>query len=124
MIICLLFDCAKTASMSALSRSVSANVKTVLLSSVLSLNPSRAPAEIDTSASAWNLYFSKWHRTYNDSANEGMLEHPARGDVCDADFVVAVSDVAQDSEQSLEEVPGAPGLQNHIEILSHMHSSV
>ncbi len=43
MIMFLLFDCAKITSISALSLSVSENVKTVALSSLLSLRPNRAP---------------------------------------------------------------------------------
>lgn len=43
MIMFLLFDCTRIASMSALSLSVSENVKVVALSSLLSLRPSLAP---------------------------------------------------------------------------------
>ena len=47
-----------------------------------------------------------------------MLEHPAHGDVCDADATVAITDVAEEPEEGLKEVPCAPCLQNHIEILA------
>lgn len=60
----------------------------------------------------------KQYRTYNRCANEAVLEYPASGNIRDADPTVSVCDVPEEVEKRLEEVPGAPRPQNHIEILS------
>ena len=58
--------------------------------------------------------------TYEDSPYKRMLENPTNSDVRDTRATVTVPDVAEERQQSLEEGPVSPCLQNHIEILSHV----
>ncbi len=62
----LLLERAKITSMSALSRSVSENVKTIALSSLLSLRPNRAPGTTIIS-SASTVAMGAWSRVYEEA---------------------------------------------------------
>ena len=46
-----------------------------------------------------------------------LIKHPAGGDVGDADRATAISNLSQNDEQLLKEVPIAPRLQYHVQIL-------
>ena len=59
-------------------------------------------------------------RTDNDGTDTGMVEHPARRNICNACTGVAVADCTQHGEQLLEERPVAPGLDDHVEVLHNL----
>lgn len=55
--------------------------------------------------------------TYDHSANERVLKDPAGGDIGDAESTVAIAHVTEYCQECLEEGPGTPRFQDHIQIL-------
>jgi hypothetical protein len=65
----------------------------------------------------WNGMEGGIELTNYHGAYDGMIENPACGDVRDAEAAVAGADVAEDAQKLLKQVPGVPGLDDHVEIL-------
>lgn len=63
-------------------------------------------------------------RTYDHGADERMIKDPTCGDVGDADSTVAIAHITKHCQKSLEEGPGAPCFQDHIEILNESTRNV
>ena len=114
------FDLLEPSWMSERSVSVKEKPKTLRLSAVWSASPNLAPA---SRSSQINFHPSVADgsircRTYDHCPYERVVKNPARGNVGDAQSTMAVADLAKDSEQGLKQIPVAPRLQNHVEVLN------
>lgn len=56
-------------------------------------------------------------RTYDHSTHEPVIKDPTCGDIGDAHSTMPITYITEHRQECLEEGPGAPCFQDHIEIL-------